>query len=599
MSKTQDDPPMWKPKRLFAQNFEDLYLYRLFSGVDKGFYIDVGAWHPTLDNVTAIFYEQGWRGINIEPVKEIYAILQEQRSEDINLCLAVVGSSDTSSVPMLVIGDNPCETGQHCVNNSLPGDQVSVPEGTPPISTRLVSASTLREIINKYAMLQPISFLKIDIEGYEYQALLGLDLPSLRDESRPQVIVLEATLPDTRLSSPCRPKCRTILEENDYRYLFFDGLNDYYCVQAKYDVFAPLMLPPNVFDIPCVAASSMFSALDQLLVQSNNYLIACNRVSELEAQVSMQTELLEKAELANTQLAERSKKLRDDLGSLLEERSSLAAKLNTLRLSSQSDVSGTALSHARGLASFPLLGKSSGVRMDMNETPASFKLAVYVHIPKCSGTSMLLPYLNAFADRVKWHGVNSSLAEMQQGILGDCGHTSALYCGHFYLWSIESVKDVFPDCDIKYFAHFRDPIERAISYYNFISRTPASPEHNLVTEFSEDLDGWFGALLLGQSQVRFIIPRSTLDPGSVSDLMDFIRSGRLRLYSCCNVQGCASEVNLHMGINLPVRSHSLIHNSSSETYPASVSAANLSKLRQLCHVDLDAWGQLQSQGILS
>ena len=37
----------------YAQNFEDVLLARAFRNRDRGFYIDVGAWHPVFDSVTA------------------------------------------------------------------------------------------------------------------------------------------------------------------------------------------------------------------------------------------------------------------------------------------------------------------------------------------------------------------------------------------------------------------------------------------------------------------------------------------------------------------------------------------------------------------
>jgi len=596
---------MWKPKRLFAQNFEDLYLYRLFSGVDKGFYIDVGAWHPTLDNVTAIFYEQGWRGINIEPVSEIFEILQKERAEDTNLCLAVVGSSETTSVPILIAGDNPLQSGQHCVSIELPSGQASSSEGGPPIPTRLVPAATLREIIDKYAMLQEICFLKLDIEGYEYQALLGLDLPTLRVECRPQVIVLEATLPDTRLSSPCRSKCRANLEENGYRYLYFDGLNDYYCEQSMHDVFAPLMLPPNVFDSPYVAPSRMFRALDEIEAESIKCLVASSRVSELEIQLSLKAALLETAEADNANLAASSKKLQDDVACLFEGRIALADKLKMLRQVIQSDISGPELSHECGSGLYIPPARGFGVRTDMNETVRSFRLAVYVHIPKSSGTSTLWAYLQNFEDRVKWHGINASLPDMLQGIPTDYSHPSALYCGHFYLSHIESSKAMFPDCAIKYFAHFRDPMERAISYYKHIARPESlSPEFSLVTNFQDDLRGWFGELLVRDSQVRFLSPSPSPGPVDIGELLDFMKNSGLRLFDNRNVVGCSSEINLHLGIYLPGNAHS--HRYNVDPYPdleSSLSSlANISSLpllREICQIDIDFWELVKSQGLLS
>ena len=54
----------------YAQNFEDVILRRALKDIEKGFYVDVGAHDPVIDSVTKAFYDLGWRGINIEPVKE-------------------------------------------------------------------------------------------------------------------------------------------------------------------------------------------------------------------------------------------------------------------------------------------------------------------------------------------------------------------------------------------------------------------------------------------------------------------------------------------------------------------------------------------------
>ena len=55
----------------------------------KGTYIDIGAYDPNLGNNTRLFYERGWRGINIEPTKENYKKFLQQRPKDINLDWAI------------------------------------------------------------------------------------------------------------------------------------------------------------------------------------------------------------------------------------------------------------------------------------------------------------------------------------------------------------------------------------------------------------------------------------------------------------------------------------------------------------------------------
>jgi hypothetical protein len=45
--------------RSYAQNFEDLMLYRALGKVERGFYIDIGAQHPEIDSVSKAFFDRG------------------------------------------------------------------------------------------------------------------------------------------------------------------------------------------------------------------------------------------------------------------------------------------------------------------------------------------------------------------------------------------------------------------------------------------------------------------------------------------------------------------------------------------------------------
>src|SRR5688572_29493242 len=92
----------------YAQNFEDVILARTFRGISSGFYIDVGAWDPTVDSVTRHFYDSGWSGINIEPNPLFYERLVLERPRDINLNCAV---SDAPEVgPFYVFDDTGTST---------------------------------------------------------------------------------------------------------------------------------------------------------------------------------------------------------------------------------------------------------------------------------------------------------------------------------------------------------------------------------------------------------------------------------------------------------------------------------------------------------
>src|SRR5690348_8028072 len=80
----------------YAQNFEDVMLYRIFRDRPTGFYVDVGAADPTHHSTTKWFYDLGWRGINIEPQNRFFEALERERPRDINLhCGAGAASGQT------------------------------------------------------------------------------------------------------------------------------------------------------------------------------------------------------------------------------------------------------------------------------------------------------------------------------------------------------------------------------------------------------------------------------------------------------------------------------------------------------------------------
>lgn len=66
----------------YAQNFEDVILWRALRHVERGFYIDVGAQDPVVDSVSLAFYEKGWRGVHVEPIKKFAKKLRAARPEE-------------------------------------------------------------------------------------------------------------------------------------------------------------------------------------------------------------------------------------------------------------------------------------------------------------------------------------------------------------------------------------------------------------------------------------------------------------------------------------------------------------------------------------
>ena len=66
----------------YAQNSEDVVLWRALRTIANGHYIDVGACDPVEYSVTKAFYDRGWSGINVEPVESYAAKLRKSRPRD-------------------------------------------------------------------------------------------------------------------------------------------------------------------------------------------------------------------------------------------------------------------------------------------------------------------------------------------------------------------------------------------------------------------------------------------------------------------------------------------------------------------------------------
>ena len=59
-------PKIFFPKKSYSLLGEDTFLKKYFSKQKKGFYIDVGCYHPLSGNNTYLLYKKGWHGMNFD-----------------------------------------------------------------------------------------------------------------------------------------------------------------------------------------------------------------------------------------------------------------------------------------------------------------------------------------------------------------------------------------------------------------------------------------------------------------------------------------------------------------------------------------------------
>ena len=218
----------------YAQNYEDVMLWRALKHVERGFYIDVGACWPDQHSVTRAFYEKGWRGINVEPNPEFNAQLCARRPRDINLKLAV---GDREAVLTMNFLGN---TGLSTLDDGIA--QKHQAAGWTA-NRQEVEVTTLAAIWQAHVPAgQEVHFLKVDVEGSEEAVLKGNDW----QKYRPWVVVVEATLPMSQVES--HDKWEHILLDAGYQYAYADGLNRFYVAQEHPELLSAFKYPPNVFD---------------------------------------------------------------------------------------------------------------------------------------------------------------------------------------------------------------------------------------------------------------------------------------------------------------------------------------------------------------
>lgn len=261
----------------YAQNREDVLLWRVLGHVRKGFYVDVGANHPSDDSVTKALYDRGWHGINIEPLPAHLAELQLHRIRDINLGVAVgdyVGSIDLFDTPVRGLATACAEVAEGLKRRGLKVTRTTVP------------VCRLKDILQEHQPAQ-IHLLKIDVEGFEAAVLRGMDF----QRWRPWIVVVEATRPNSQVTDN---SWEALITTHGYVRAQFDGLNRYYLAHEQASLIERLAVPANVLD--------NYVPVEQIrLKQVTNYKSALiDRLSE-QLQNSRQVERRLEEQLASAQ----------------------------------------------------------------------------------------------------------------------------------------------------------------------------------------------------------------------------------------------------------------------------------------------------------
>lgn len=234
----------------YAQNFEDVILWRVLAHVGAGNYVDVGAQSAFEDSVSRAFHEHGWKGVHVEPMPFYAEQLRNERPGDL-IVQAMVGVEEGVGELFAMSG------------TGLSTSRGDLAEGYQrdgwAVSRQVVPVLTLDTVLDKVD--GEIHWLKIDVEGAELQVLQGW-----HGSRRPWVLVVESNLPMSQEQN--HETWDGLVVEKGYTFAYFDGLNRFYVSDAHPELAAAFGPGPNVFDrfmLSGTATSTFAAKLNQKL----------------------------------------------------------------------------------------------------------------------------------------------------------------------------------------------------------------------------------------------------------------------------------------------------------------------------------------------
>ncbi len=219
----------------FAQNGEDVVLWRALQSVARGRYVEVGANDPTIDSISRPFYDRGWSGLVIEPVPALAQSYCSERPRDV-VVEAAITSDDVDEVVLHHVENTGLSTlvdeiGEEHQRSGFAVTDVAVP------------ARTLDDVLSEHLTDdEDIHFLVIDTEGAEAKVLQSVDL----SRWRPWVLVIESTAP--RSARPTHGEWESDVLAAGYQFCLFDGLSRWYVAKERAELAPALGYPACALD---------------------------------------------------------------------------------------------------------------------------------------------------------------------------------------------------------------------------------------------------------------------------------------------------------------------------------------------------------------
>lgn len=162
----------------YAQSGEDLIIDFVFKHVLQKphfTYMDIGAHHATHLSNTALFYQNGMKGISIEPDPVLYNEIKKVRTTEVCLNVGIgynISENETTSLEFYIMNSRTLNTFSKEEAERL--DKTSDYKIVDKIEVPVIH---IHKLFKEYFVPD---FISIDVEGIDFQILQSIDLENYR-----------------------------------------------------------------------------------------------------------------------------------------------------------------------------------------------------------------------------------------------------------------------------------------------------------------------------------------------------------------------------------------------------------------------------------
>jgi len=207
------------PKFSYSSYGEDLIVYQHLKSLDnKGFYLDIGCFHPRWASNTLLLHKNGWRGVAVDLDSYKLSYFKRSRGDKVTVVrAAVLGRKTTEHVTAYKFRD---KTGYSDLDTVYVATAKAYRDrGVGEFICEEVNSIAINDPLEK---LPTVNFLSIDVEGADLDIVSNIDFEKYKID-----IILFEDNDSYGLSVD------DFLKQNGYRHILTSGGSVAYALQVQ------------------------------------------------------------------------------------------------------------------------------------------------------------------------------------------------------------------------------------------------------------------------------------------------------------------------------------------------------------------------------